>query len=140
VADLDRKTCIVTYLPPFGKENENCGKTDSFKYVICNKLGCDTAFIRVWLKCDGLQIYNAVSPNKDGINDVFYITNITEYPKSELCIYNRWGNQVYRVTGYKNDWSATWDGKELPDGTYFYILDLKDGKTKPKQGFIEIFR
>ncbi|UPZ14215.1 PKD domain-containing protein [Flavobacterium humidisoli] len=79
-----------------------------------------------------LKIYNEFSPNDDGQNDFFYIDCIERYPNNQLEIFNRWGNLVYYQKGYKN----TWDGKEegsaktLPEGTYFYILDLGDGSKK----------
>ncbi|MRX68642.1 DUF11 domain-containing protein, partial [Flavobacterium resistens] len=79
-----------------------------------------------------LKIWNEFSPNDDGQNDTFYIDCITQYPDNELSIFNRWGNLVYFKKGYDN----TWDGKEkgsaktLPEGTYFYILDLGDGSDK----------
>ncbi|MDP1745588.1 MAG: ice-binding family protein [Bacteroidota bacterium] len=73
------------------------------------------------------------SPNGDGINDVFVIRGILNFPENTFVIFNRWGNKVYETSSYKN----TWDGKttlglrvggdELPIGTYFYVLDLKDG-------------
>ncbi len=79
-----------------------------------------------------LKIWNEFSPNDDGQNDTFYIDCITQYPDNQLSIFNRWGNLIYFKKGYDN----TWDGKEkgsaktLPDGTYFYILDLGDGSEK----------
>ncbi|MBO9585032.1 MAG: DUF11 domain-containing protein [Flavobacterium sp.] len=79
-----------------------------------------------------LKIYNEFSPNDDGQNDYFYIDCIDQYPDNQLEIFNRWGNLVYYKKGYNN----TWDGKEesssktLPEGTYFYILDLGDGSKK----------
>ncbi|KAF2335290.1 T9SS type B sorting domain-containing protein, partial [Flavobacterium nitrogenifigens] len=79
-----------------------------------------------------LKIYNEFSPNDDGQNDYFYIDCIERYPDNQLEIFNRWGNLVYYKKGYDN----TWDGKEensaktLPEGTYFYILDLGDGSKK----------
>ncbi|MES2397970.1 MAG: ice-binding family protein [Bacteroidota bacterium] len=73
------------------------------------------------------------SPNGDGINDVFVIRGILNFPENTFVIFNRWGNKIYETSSYKN----TWDGKttlglrvggdELPIGTYFYVLDLKDG-------------
>ncbi len=73
------------------------------------------------------------SPNGDGINDVFVIRGISNFPDNKFDVFNRWGNKVFDANPYKN----TWDGKatkglrvggdELPVGTYFYILDLGDG-------------
>ncbi|MDX9748715.1 MAG: gliding motility-associated C-terminal domain-containing protein [Paludibacter sp.] len=75
------------------------------------------------------------SPNGDGINDLFVIRGIHRYPANTFVIYNRWGNKVFEASPYQN----TWDGRsmfglrvggdELPVGTYFYVLDLKDGSA-----------
>lgn len=79
-----------------------------------------------------LKIYNEFSPNDDGQNDYFYIDCIERYPNNQLEIFNRWGNLVYYQKGYKNTWDGKADGsaKTLPEGTYFYILDLGDGSKK----------
>ncbi|MBL0737573.1 DUF11 domain-containing protein [Flavobacterium sp. GN10] len=79
-----------------------------------------------------LKIYNEFSPNDDGQNDFFYIDCIERYPNNQLEIFNRWGNLVYYQKGYKNTWDGKADGsaKTLPEGTYFYILDLGDGSKK----------
>ncbi|NQX81015.1 MAG: DUF11 domain-containing protein, partial [Flavobacteriaceae bacterium] len=95
-----------------------------------------------------LLVYNEFSPNADGFNDVFEIRCLSdEYPENRLEVFNRWGSVVYT----KNNYDNTWDGKtnvsgsiggsgtELPSGTYFYVLDLKDGSI-PKQGWIYIVR
>lgn len=79
-----------------------------------------------------LKIYNEFSPNDDGQNDFFYIDCIDRYPNNQLEIFNRWGNLVYYKKGYNNTWNGKADdsAKTLPEGTYFYILDLGDGSKK----------
>ncbi|WP_125721027.1 PKD domain-containing protein [Flavobacterium ustbae] len=84
------------------------------------------------VKADCFKIYNEFSPNDDGQNDTFYIDCIERYPDNQLEIFNRWGNLVYYKKGYDNTWDGKADGsaKTLPEGTYFYILDLGDGSKK----------
>ncbi|WP_163401422.1 gliding motility-associated C-terminal domain-containing protein, partial [Flavobacterium fluviatile] len=79
-----------------------------------------------------LKIYNEFSPNDDGQNDTFYIDCITQYPDNELSVFNRWGDLVYFRKGYDNSWDGKAEGsaKTLPEGTYFYILDLGNGSPK----------
>ncbi|PTS87703.1 hypothetical protein DBR27_24155, partial [Flavobacterium sp. HMWF030] len=79
-----------------------------------------------------LKIFNEFSPNDDGQNDTFYIDCISQYPDNQLQIFNRWGNLVYYKKGYNNTWDGKADGsaKTLPEGTYFYILDLGNGSPK----------
>jgi gliding motility-associated-like protein/uncharacterized repeat protein (TIGR01451 family) len=80
-------------------------------------------------------IPDGFSPNGDGTNDLFVIRGITNYPKNTFVIFNRWGNKVYEASPYINKWDGRSmfglrvGGDELPIGTYFYVLDLKDGSS-----------
>jgi large repetitive protein len=117
---------------------------DTFEYVICNINGCDTA--QVVIKVDrgpGLVIFNGFSPDKDGMNEYFIIHDIEKYPNNDVILWNRWGNQVGSIKGYNNldkAWDGTWNGKNVPDGTYFYIINFNDGVTKPVAGYVQIHR
>src|SRR5690554_78358 len=77
-----------------------------------------------------IVISGGISPNGDGLNDVFEIGGIEAYPKTEVWIYNRWGAEVYHSEDYKNDWdgssqsSLNVGGNELPEGTYYYVIRL----------------
>uniref|UniRef100_UPI00260B0311 T9SS type B sorting domain-containing protein n=1 Tax=uncultured Polaribacter sp. TaxID=174711 RepID=UPI00260B0311 len=100
--------------------------------------------IEVSLSTDCVVVYNIFSPNNDGVNDTLIIDCLENYPGSTLEIFNRWGNEVYSATDYKSDWDGTSTGRatispdeKLPRGTYFYILDLKDGSTV-KKGWIQL--
>ena len=114
-----------------------CG-LDTFAYVICNAQGCDTALVCIDVDCSNLKIYTGFSPNGDGINDTFTIDGIEAYPYNELSVWNRWGNLVYTKYGYQNEWGGTWSESDLPDGTYFYILD--DGTGNKWRGYLQINR
>ncbi len=119
-----------------------CGK-DSFQYVICNRVGCDSAWVRIDVSCgDTLIIYNAISPNGDGKNDGFYIRGIENYPENEVVVFNRWGNEVYRKKGYRNDeaWQGLWNGMAVPDGTYFYCIYLNDSTGKKYIGYLQMMK
>jgi gliding motility-associated-like protein/uncharacterized repeat protein (TIGR01451 family) len=93
-----------------------------------------------------LTIYNEFSPNRDGVNETFVIDCIERFPNNRLEVYNRWGNLVFSANSYKNKWTGTSNGKavvnqgdELPVGTYYYILNLRDG-TEPRTGWLYINR
>lgn len=87
------------------------------------------------------QIVQVFTPNNDGINEVFYIENIDLIPNSLLIVKNRWGQEVYRSEEYANDWTGvSSDGKTLPEGTYFYILEIRNGTEDNFSGFVEIRR
>lgn len=120
-----------------------CG-LDSFQYVLCSPVGCDTATVYLDVSCsqepDSIIIYNAFSPNNDGTNEVFKIKNIEQYPKNTVKVYNRWGNLVFETENYQNTWHGTFkDNSLLPDGTYFYHIDLGDNR-KIYSGFLQLNR
>jgi gliding motility-associated-like protein len=99
---------------------------------------------------DDIEVYNSISPNGDGVNDIFRIRNIDFYPENTLSIYNRWGIEVYHVNSYgQNDnfFKGFSDGRstvsrdvELPEGTYFYTLTYKNTKgiEKNLSGYLYI--
>lgn len=79
------------------------------------------------------------SPNGDGDNDNYVIQDIDQYPNNTFTVVNRWGAEVYSASPYNNEWDGTRNGNALPDGTYFFVLDLGDGSS-PRSGFIILFR
>lgn len=90
--------------------------------------------ITVWvfpgLRCREvfLEIPKAFSPNGDGINDVWNVKGIQLYPTSEITIYNRWGQMVWKSErGYPNPWDGRSEGKDLPIDSYHYVISLKKG-------------
>jgi gliding motility-associated-like protein len=130
----------VTYIPG----PSFCARWDQFDYVVCNPNGCDTATINIFIECIELTIFTAVSPNNDDVNDYFYIAKIENFPNNRLWIYNRWGSLVFDTgkEGYKNNWPGSWgDDIDLPDGTYYYILEWSDNEVSTVQrGFFELIR
>ncbi|WP_062062521.1 gliding motility-associated C-terminal domain-containing protein [Aquimarina longa] len=92
-----------------------------------------------------LQVFTAVSPNGDGLNDTFTIQGISKFPDNELSIFNRWGVEVYNKKEYDNSWAGISEGRatiakdeELPVGTYFYILKING--QKDRSGYLYINR
>ncbi len=128
--------CTITYVP----EDGFCNDTDGYTYVICNSMGCDTTTVTIVVDCPvtELTFYDGFSPNGDGVNDFFVIQGIEGYPNSELTLFNRWGNQVYKISNYQNNWAGQWDGIDLPDGVYFYYLD--DGEGNEFSGNVTLHR
>ncbi|WP_046759269.1 gliding motility-associated C-terminal domain-containing protein, partial [Kordia jejudonensis] len=100
---------------------------------------------------DDLEIFNAVTPNGDGDNDVFTIRNIELFPDNQVRIYNRWGVLVYETQGYgqngnyfrgvSNGRVTIQQNKLLPVGTYYYVIDyVVNGTTKSRAGYLYIQR
>lgn len=82
-------------------------------------------------------IPNAFSPNGDGINDTWNIPGLATYDDLELSVFNRYGQPVFTAKNYNQQWNGTYNGKPLPVGTYYYLLDLKLGLPK-RSGFVVI--
>ena len=102
---------------------------------------CSSEFISNSLRLvyTSLSIPNAISPNGDGINDNFKILGLGNNSNPiSVSIFNRLGVQIFESQNYKNDWNGTYNGAPLPNGTYFYQLDLGDGEIK--SGFIYLQR
>jgi gliding motility-associated-like protein len=82
---------------------------------------------------ESLFIPEGFSPNGDEINDLFVIRGLDMYPHNSIVIFNRWGNEIFSASPYKNTWDGTSTGglriggDELPVATYFYLLNLGDG-------------
>lgn len=87
-----------------------------------------------------LSVPNAFSPNGDGINDKWMITNIEGYPDCTVKVFNRYGQLVFNSVGYTKPWDGTYKGNALPVGTYYYIIDTKSAKFPGKQGDVTILR
>ncbi|QCK15549.1 gliding motility-associated C-terminal domain-containing protein [Mangrovivirga cuniculi] len=100
----------------------------------------------------GLDIkdFNAVTSNGDNLNEYFHIGCIASFPDNEVKIFNRAGMLVFEMNGYDNDnpnrrfngvsnSGVSAMGNTLPDGTYFYVIDLMDG-SKPLTGYLELLR
>lgn len=93
-----------------------------------------------------IRPFNGISRNGDGQNDIFHIDCIDQFPTNFVKIFNRAGTLVYEAEGYDNI-DIYFDGKSnkgiallgsnLPDGTYFYVIDKRDG-SKPVAGYLEI--
>ncbi|MCF6361400.1 MAG: gliding motility-associated C-terminal domain-containing protein [Cyclobacteriaceae bacterium] len=77
---------------------------------------------------EGIKFANAITPNGDGQNDTWEIEDIDAFPDALVNIYDKAGLPVYRSSGGYTAWDGTTlNGKQLPMGSYYYIIDLRDG-------------
>lgn len=136
----------------FGVPPRIYGK-DEFRYAICSKSCpelCDTAIVKVDIKYDPnlpqQPVANAITPNGDGANDELRFELLENgdpsiFPDNEIIIFNRWGDIVYQAKPYNNDWKGiNAAGKELPHGTYYYLLRLDISKGLIIQGDVTILK
>lgn len=88
-----------------------------------------------------LDIPNVITPNADGNNDYWNIKFIQMYPNALIKIFNRWGQLVFESKGYTQNFDGIWNGKNLPIGSYFYIIDLNNNtENSIYTGTIDIIR
>jgi gliding motility-associated-like protein len=86
-----------------------------------------------------VKIPNAFSPNGDGINDRWDITNLSDYPGATVEVFNRFGQPVFFSKGYNDPWDGKNKGNALPVATYYYVITLKNG-FQPITGSLTIVR
>lgn len=128
----------ISYTPNPGV----CGE-DSIVYRITDFAGqVSTATIKITISCDKILVFKGISPNGDGKNDLWHIVGIEQFPNNTVQVFNRWGNLVFEQKNYRNDqgWDGQWNGKDLPDGTYFYVIDLGNGQAEKISGWLQLVR
>jgi gliding motility-associated-like protein len=111
----------------------------NYKLTVTSADGCsatDDVFVKV-LKYP--IVPNAFTPNGDGINDTWSIKYLNSYPNNTVEIYNRYGERLYSSVGYAVPWDGRYKGADLPSGTYYYIIDPKNGR-KTIAGSVTIIR
>ena len=134
---------MVQYTP-----NPNYFGIDEFEYEVCNSSCpdmCDQGAVRINIVDEDQDVQcfvpNVITPNGDGLNDGLKIPCVDQLDfNSELRIFNRWGDEVFASTAYKNDWTGTSNGRQLPAGTYFYLLRVGDDQNKCLQGYFQLVR
>jgi gliding motility-associated-like protein len=86
-----------------------------------------------------LGVSNILTPNGDGYNDTWIIQNIENYLGTKVMVVNRDGQTVFSSDSYDNTWAGTFQGKTMPDGTYYYVIQM-EGSDKLYKGAITILR
>jgi gliding motility-associated-like protein len=118
---------------------------DTLYYELCSDACpdlCSEAAVIIQVGDESLcDIPTIFTPNEDGINDFFVIQCLScdDYPNNKVVIFNQNGSEVYYASPYENDWRGDYKGKDLPVGTYFYIVDFGDGQP-PQRGFLVLER
>ncbi|MBX7225775.1 MAG: gliding motility-associated C-terminal domain-containing protein [Chitinophagales bacterium] len=99
-----------------------------YTLTVTNEFGCkgtDQVTITV-LANPKPETVNLITPNGDGINDFFTIKYLENLDNYTLAIYARGGAKLLETNNYQNDWNGTHNGKDLPDGTYWYVITSGD--------------
>ncbi len=118
-----------TYLDDFNKQNPICAATDdiSYRLTVTSTGGCTAYDDQFVLVLKPPEIPNAFSPNGDGINDTWNIKYIDRYPGATIDVIDRYGQIVFHSENYTTPWDGLYNKKVLPFGTYYYIVNPKNG-------------
>ena len=135
---------IVTYTP-----NTDYYGSDSFTYQIVDCFGNTSNIATVTINVGAVypacevQVFNAISPDGDGRNDILVIWGLDCYTNNTVQIFNRWGIEVYSTSAYgtTNNFfrgisegrATVSQGEELPVGTYYYIIEYLNTNTNSRQ-------
>ncbi|MCC7399903.1 MAG: PKD domain-containing protein [Chitinophagaceae bacterium] len=135
-----------SWTPATGLNNPNISNpaaspTEDITYTltVTSDKGCTTSdqvYVEVLKKP---SIPNIFSPNGDGIHDLWVIQYLSSYPGCTVDIYNRYGQLIFHSVGYNTPWDGTVNGKPVPVGTYYYIVDPKNGRSK-MSGYVDVIR
>ncbi len=132
----------MTYTPKLGFAGN-----DQFTYRICLTecpALCANATVQIKIVQKDCIVPNVITPNGDGVNDLLIILCLVNnaYPNNIFRVFNRWGDEVFTAEPYTNNWDGTHgkDKKDLPAGTYYYLLKLDKNSNDTKTGYIRIVR
>jgi len=113
--------------------------TTNYSLLVTSINGCQAlSSIKITVLTD-IKIYNTFSPNGDGINDMWEIPGLKNYPDCTVDVYNRYGLKIFHSEGYSHPWKGTYNNNPVPFGVYYYIVNLHNGK-QPYSGNVTIIR
>lgn len=129
--------------------SDYCGRM-GFDYLYANEdndfISSGFDFYEDSLKVISLEkIMNVITPNNDGRNDYFVIEGVHEFDDAKVEVFDRWGRVVYKTDNYRAGTPSgpkpddVFDGKDLEDGTYFYVIKVANGQCV-ESGYVEILR
>lgn len=122
------------YLDDASKLKPVCTPVENMVYTlhVITPGGCSISSDEMNVRVLERLIFRSVfTPNGDGVNDLWNIGGLNTYPGNLVQIFNRYGAKVFESRGYGTAWNGMLNGKELPGGTYYYVINL------PSENMIE---
>jgi gliding motility-associated-like protein len=111
------------YVMTIWDRQTHCSDTDTMDVFVLTKI----------------TVPNTFTPNNDGINDVWEIRFLDRYPGSRVEVYSTTGQPIWKSVGYSKPWDGTSQGRPLPAGTYYFVVDPGNGDAKIA-GYVTILR
>ncbi|RYZ55035.1 MAG: gliding motility-associated C-terminal domain-containing protein [Sphingobacteriales bacterium] len=126
--------------------NPVASPTEPTKYIVYGvaENGCrsmDSVMVNIDYR-DNLFVPSAFTPNGDGTNDVFRVTNVTFQRLMEFRVFNRWGQEIYSTNDPRKGWDGTWKGVPQDMGAYQYLIRVAypDGYVETYKGNVTLVR
>ncbi len=114
-------------------------QSTEYKLQMITNEGCrDSDYVYVKVLQEP-KVPNTFSPNGDGQHDLWEIESLNTYNGCVVDVFNRYGEKVFHAEGYITPWDGKYNNKDLPAGTYYYIINPKNGH-KVIAGFVDIIR
>ncbi|MBO7133820.1 MAG: gliding motility-associated C-terminal domain-containing protein [Bacteroidales bacterium] len=101
-----------------------------YHLVVSDETGCSYSLKNIRIPDNSqecIHVPNVFTPNGDGINDTWEISNIWMYPDAKIFVFNRWGQKLYEGDGTSEYWNGEYRGKMVPAGTYFFVVNIGEG-------------
>ncbi len=145
-------TQLITWTPSAGMTGANTytpsvrpNGTTTYTMTVRDNASCtssDNVVVTVLPYC--LKVMDAFTPNGDGQNDTWVVTNNGGACTKQVyvTVFNRYGNIVYKDDNYANKWDGRYDGKPVADGTYYYVITYRliNGASVTVKGDVTILR
>lgn len=113
--------------------------TTTYSLTVFSTTNCETTVPVTVTVISPIHIPNTFTPNADGVNDRWEISDLQNLPTCTVNVFNRYGQTLFHSLGYNKPWDGTFNGNRLPPGIYYYIIDPKNG-IKPLSGWVAIVR
>jgi gliding motility-associated-like protein len=113
--------------------------TTKYQLMVTTTAGCPASGTITVTVLTAITVPNAFTPNGDGFNDIWNIKDLIYYPNCMVSVYDRYGGLVYQSKGYSQPWDGTRNGSQVPVGTYYYIIDLRNSTPK-LTGYVAVIR
>jgi gliding motility-associated-like protein len=136
----------ITWSPATGLSNNKIlnpvaspSSTTTYTLTVQTADGCVSSGMITVQVTYPIIVPNTFSPNGDGRNDTWDIKYLNTYSNCKVQVFNRWGQLLYSSTGYGIPWDGTYKGSAVPNGTYYYVINLEKN-TKPLAGYVMVVR
>ena len=131
---VEESTAVFSWEGPggftAGQQHITITQPGPYFVTITTQQGCTVqqTYEVIDANCETPFIPKGISPNSDGFNDEFDLTGLNV---KHLSIFNRYGKEVYTYNNYTAQWyGQTTNGDQLPDGTYYFLINKEDGLSK----------